>query len=190
MTGTAFEHTPQGTRAVADAAVNLWVNAGRYGYSYWWANGPVHTAADGTFQLPNLPAASGTLLVFKSGYAQQCAVPPASLDQNPNMEVALVARANIIVDPAAVPASVPGRIVSGRIVQNTQAGTAPVVGAYVGFEPFPDYPAAITYSDADGRYLLCGVTDGSVGVEFEDRYAYVTVPHDRGLNVSLDIVVP
>jgi hypothetical protein len=190
MTGSVVERTPQGTRAVPDAGVNLWVDAGRYGYSYWWANGQVHSGADGSFQLPNLPAASGLLQVWKDGYVQQCAAPTVSLDTNPTLEVALVARANISVDPRSVPASVPGRIVSGRIVENAPSGTQPVAGAFVDFEAVMDSPAATTYSDADGRYLLCGVTDGSIGVGFGNRVTYVTVPHEQGLAVSLDIVLP
>lgn len=191
MTGSAVERTPQGTRPVANASVNLWVDAGRYGYSYWWANGQVHSGADGSFQLPNLPAASGLLEVWKDGYAQQCAAPVVSLDTNPNLDVELVARANLIVDPQQVPASVPGRIVSGRILKNGPSGPEPVAGAFVDFEPIMDYVAAATYSAADGRYLLCGVTEGSIGVGADgDNVKYVTVPRDQGLNVSLDIVLP
>lgn len=190
MTGSVVERTPQGTRAISDAAVNLWVDAGRYGYSYWWANGQVHSGADGSFQLPNLPAASGLAAVWKEGYVQQCAAPALSLSANPNLEVSLTARANLMIDPQEVPASVPGRVVSGRILENGPSGTQPVAGAFIDFEPIPDYPAASTYSDAAGRYLLCGMTDGSIGVGAAGHsVTYVTVPRDQGLNVSLDIVL-
>jgi hypothetical protein len=181
------ERTPQGVHAVSNAGVNLWVEAGNYGYSYWWANGQVHSDANGDFELPNLPPASGWMQVFKDGFVQQCAVPVASLDTNPTVEVALVARANLSVDPATIPASVPGRIVTGRILQND---SSPAAGAYVDFEAMPDNPLVNTYSNGDGRYLLCGVTDGSIGISYGSHLVYVAVPRDQGLIVSLDITLP
>jgi hypothetical protein len=191
MTGSVVERTPQGTRPVGDAGVNLWVDMGRYAYSYWWANGQVHSGADGSFQLPNLPGGSGLLQTWKDGYVQQCAAPAVSLDTNPNLQAELVARTNLIVDPQQIPASVPGRIVSGRILEDGPSGTQPVAGASIDFETIPDNPAASTYSAADGRYLLCGVTDGSIGVGAAGHQVkYVPVPRDQGLNVSLDVVLP
>jgi hypothetical protein len=53
--------------------------------------------------MPNLPAASGWAQAWKDGYLQQCGVPLHSLTTNPNVEVALVARGNLSVDPASVP---------------------------------------------------------------------------------------
>jgi len=190
MTGSVVERTPQGTRPLGDAAVNLWVDMGRYGYSYWWANGQVHSGADGSFQLPNLPAGKGLLQIWKDGYVQQCVAPTVSLDTNPNLAVELEARANLIVDPQQIPASAPGRVVSGRILENGPSGTQPVSGAFIDFEPIMDYVAASTYSAADGRYLLCGLTDGSIGVGAAGHsVTYVTVPSDQGLHVNLDVVL-
>jgi hypothetical protein len=186
VTGRVVERTPEGGRPVGDAGVNLWVDGGNYGYSYWWANGQVHSSGDGTFQMPNLPPASGWAQAWKDGYVQQCAVPLPSLTTNPNVEVALVARGNLTVDPASVPASVPGRIVTGRILQANSPDPRPVVGTYIDYEPFPDLPAATTYSDSDGRYLLCGVADGMISV----AGVYLTVPRDQGLNVHLDVTLP
>lgn len=190
VTGQVVERTAQGVHPLSDVSVNLWVEAGNYGYSYWWANGQVHSDADGRFQLPNLPRGSGWLQAYKDGYAQQCAVPAGSLDTNPNLEVALIARAHLLTDPASVPASVPGRIVTGRILESDSSGMRPVAGAYVDFEQVSEDAVAITYSDNDGRYLLCGVTDGTIGVYGSDSsYTYVPVPRDQGLSVSLDITL-
>jgi hypothetical protein len=190
ISGSVVERAPQGTRALPEAAVNLWVDAGRYGYSYWWANGQVHSDAAGNFRLPNLIAATGFLQAFKTGYIQQCALPAISLSTNTtNLHLILVARGNAWVDVSSVPASMPGRIVAGRIVENTAAGPQPVAGAFVSFEPVPDFPAASTYSDANGRYLLCGVSEGGLGVELGDRMTYTSAP--RPLVVSdYDIVLP
>ena len=67
-----------------------------------------------------------------------------------------------------------------------------VVGAVVDFEPLMDFPAAITFSDAAGRYLLCGVPDGRtvdilawLGIQ---RVAWVSVP--SGQSTGIDITLP
>jgi hypothetical protein len=190
VTGRVVERSPEGLRPVSDAGVNLWVDAGNYGYSYWWANGQVHSGGDGTFQMPNLPAAAGWAQAWKDGYLQQCAVPLPSLSTNPAVEVALVARGNLLVDPASVSPSVPGRIVSGRILQSDSSDPRPAAGAFVNYEPVMEVPAAATYSDSDGRYLLCGVADGTISVWSGTQPVYVAVPRDQGLNVHLDITVP
>src|SRR4029077_20042820 len=112
--------------------------------------------------------------VWKDGYVQQCALPEVSLDANPNLEVALVARANITVDPQSVPASVPGRIVSGRIVENTPSGTRPLSGAFIDFEPVMDYPAATTYSVTTGAIWCAASQKGPSALD--SRRASSTSP--------------
>src|SRR5262249_27047045 len=116
--------------------------------------------------------------------------PATNLDTNAeNLEVTLVARENVSVDKLSVPASVRGRIVTGRIVENTASGVQPVAGTFVDFEPVPDFPVATTYSDANGRYLLCGLSDGQIGVGLDsDRFTYVSVPRDQ--TSDLDITLP
>src|SRR5262245_326461 len=189
LSGAVQERTRQGAQPIANASVNLWVDTGRFGYSYWWMNGPVYSDASGKFQMPNLPPAIGWLTVYKEGYVQQCALPAINLDTNAeNLEVTLVARENASVDKLSVPGSVRGRILAGRIVENTPSGVQPVAGAFVGFDPVPAFPVATTYSDANGRYLLCGLSDGGIGVELGNRYAYVSVPRDQ--TSDFDITLP
>jgi hypothetical protein len=190
VTGRVVERTREGVRPVGDAGVNLWVDGGNYGYSYWWANGQVHSSGDGTFQMPNLPAASGWAQAWKDGYVQQCAVPLQSLTTNPSVEVALVARGNLSIDPASVSTSVPGRIVTGRILQSDSPDPRPATDAFINYEPFMEVPTAATYSDSDGRYLLCGVADGTIAVWYGTQVVYVAVPRDQGLNVHLDVILP
>jgi hypothetical protein len=151
----------------------------------------VHSGADGTFQMPNLPAASGSAQAWKDGYVQQCAVALQSLTTNPSVEVALAPRSNLSIDPASVPASVPGRIVTGRILHADSPDPRPAAGAFVNYEPFMEVPTAATYSDRDGRYLLCGVADGTIAVWYDETQAvYVAVPRDQGLIVHLDVTLP
>jgi hypothetical protein len=191
VSGTVSERTPQGTRPLADVGVNLWVDGGRFGYSYWWwAKKPVYSDSTGNFAFDRLPPATAWFEAGKEGYVNQCAAPPISLgSEGTRVDATLVKRELAWVDVSAVPTSAPGRIVAGRIVENTPDGVRPVTGAFVDFEPVMDYPAATTYSNADGRYLLCGLSEGQIGVGLSNRVTYVTVP--RGLVIdNFDIVLP
>src|SRR5262245_59860958 len=55
LTGVVTERSPQGDRPIEGANVNAWVQTGRIGYSYMYANGPRLTDAQGRYQLANLP---------------------------------------------------------------------------------------------------------------------------------------
>ena len=192
ISGRVVERTTRGTQPLPDTWVNLWVDQGRSGYSYWWWSGKQYRSDDaGNFQFDRLPVSTAWLQAGKTGYVQQCALPAISLGSDAsNLEVTLVPREQASVDVSSVPASVAGRIVAGRIVEKTADGVQPVAGAFVDFEPVMDYPAATTYSDANGRYLLCGLSEGQIGVGASgNRVTYVSVP--RGLAVdNFDIVLP
>ena len=101
-----------------------------------------------------------------------------------------VARGNLTIDPASVSTSVPGRIVTGRILQSDSPDPRPAADAFINYEPFMEVPTAATYSDSDGRYLLCGVADGTIAVWYGTQAVYVAVPRDQGLNVHLDVTLP
>jgi len=91
-----------------------------------------------------------------------------------------------------VPAPAPGfRHITGVVYQNGADGRRPVAGAFVDFEVVEDFPAAISYTDAQGRFLLCGLPDGvtaDVGASLNtERVAYVSVPPGQ---TSIDIELP
>ena len=61
----------------------------------------------------------------------------------------------------------------------TSAGPRPVAGAGVDFEPVEDVLAALTYTDSDGRFALCGLPENekaTLGVGSNGRVAYADVP--------------
>jgi hypothetical protein len=106
------------------------------------------------------------------------------------VDVQLVSRANLSASTVQAPAT-GFRSVSGVIFEDTGAGKRPVAGAYVGFEPFPDVAVAFTFSDAAGRYLLCGVPEGqtaSIVAVLDGRITYASVP--SGQNTGIDITLP
>jgi hypothetical protein len=147
---------------IANASVNAWVESGGAGYSYWYAHGPLQTDASGGYRLTSLPAGAQVWVQLSAGgYVQPC---PASaiISGDLTLDIALVSRANVTASPMPSP---PGfRSVSGTVVEMTALGSQPVAGAFVtaeagvnpSFAP-SELPAAYTYSDAAGRFALCGL---------------------------------
>jgi hypothetical protein len=159
-------------------------------YSYMFIYGAVLTGADGSYRLTNLPAGVKVWPdTYKTGYVQQCAAPQLAMAGDAVVDMELVSRANV---SASVPPSKPGfRSVSGIIYETTPAGPRPAAGAFVDFEPIDDSPAAITYSDSEGRYLLCGIPENenaAVGTNVNGKAAYTIAR--PGQTTGVDITVP
>ena len=191
--GMITEMTPQGPRPVAGVSVSAWVDLGRSGYSYMWANGARATDPNGRYQLANLPdGASVTLQVWKEGYVQQCAAPTFKAGGDTMIDLRVVSKALVSADPASVSPPAAGyRNISGVVYENSSDGRRPLAGAFVDFEPFEDFPAALTLTDPQGRYLLCGIPEGrsaelgaSVNV---NRIAYVTVAPFQTTGADIEI---
>jgi hypothetical protein len=181
-----------GARPIAGANVSAWIDQVGFGYSYMWAHGPLLTDAAGRYQLTGLPAQVKVWLqTWKDGYVQQCAAPQVTLQGDTNVDAQLVPKATLSASTVQAPAA-GFRSISGVIFEVTAAGKHPVAGAFVDFEPLMDFPAAITLSDAAGRYLLCGVPDGgtvAIGAALGiNRVAWVSVP--SGQSTGVDITLP
>ena len=165
-------------RPVVGANVNAWVGGASGGYSYMYLHGPVLTDEGGHYQLTFLsPDSHAWLQAWKDGYIQQCAITAGTLQDGATADIALVLRANLTAVP---PMSAPGsRSVTGTIVEMTSAGTRPVAGAFVDFEPIEDFPAAVTYSDGNGRFALCGLPENAtarLSAASNSRVAYSDLP--------------
>jgi hypothetical protein len=165
------------------------------GYSYMWAHGPRLTDGAGRFELPNLPqGASVQLQVYKEGYVQQCAAAPFVATGQHRLDAQLVRRENVSAARDSVPPSAPGyRLVSGVVYEITSEGRRPAPQAFVDYEPVMDSPAALTYTDALGRFLLCGIPQAgraTIGAALSvgRRYAYREVP--PGLDAEIEIEIP
>jgi len=173
-------------RPIAGANVNAFVQSPAFGYSYMWAHGAVLTDANGGFRLPEL-AASATvwMQVYKDGYVQQCAASPITIQGDGSVNLQLVSRAHVTAASQMEP-----RTVSGVVVEMTAAGKQQVAGASVDFEPLEDFPAAITYTDAAGRFALCGLPQSqsvNLGASTGGRVASVIVPAGQ---TSVEIMLP
>jgi len=177
-------------RSIAGADVNAFVNQGNFGYSYMYVHGALLTDGSGRYRMTGLPAGVHVWFqVYKDGYVQQCAVAQVTVQGDMAMDLALVSKANLT---ASTTQSAPGlRSVSGTIVEMTSAGKQPVAGAFVDFEPLEDFPAAVTNSDADGRFLLCGLPQSDMvhlgAAAGTSRVAYVNVPPDQTTDVEITL---
>jgi hypothetical protein len=100
----------------------------------------------------------------------------------------LVSMAQRASSPEAIAAAAPGfRSISGAILD---VGRRPLYGAFVDFEPVEDFPAAYTYSDSGGRYLLCGVPDGemvNLCADFRGHFACVSVAPGQSPRVDITV---
>ena len=91
----------------------------------------------------------------------------------------------------AIPLAPGFRFVSGVIFENTPTGKRPLPGVDVDYEPVMDSPAARTFTDANGRYLLCGIpadNSADIGAGFNGRAMYAMAR--PGQTTGVDIVFP
>jgi hypothetical protein len=181
----------EGNRPIAGANISAWVDQGSSGYSYMWAHDAIVSDAAGRYALAGLPAGVRVWLqAWKDGFVQQCAAPQLIVRADAILDLQLVSKANLSASTALAP--VAGlRSVSGLIVELKEGSKQPVPGAFVDFEPLEDFPAAITVSDAAGRFLLCGLPQdepvllGASSGPNHVAYARVTPGQTTGVEITL-----
>jgi hypothetical protein len=176
---------------IAGANVTAWVTTTGISYSYMYVHGPLFSDGAGRYRMTDLP--DGAYLWFqayKDGYVQQCAVPSVMIQGDLTIDLSLVAKSNVTaLATQAAPTGL--RWVSGTIVEITPSGKAPVAGAFVDFEPVDDLNVANTYSDAAGRFALCGLPQNdsvTLGAGLGGRFAYANVP--PGATTGIEITLP
>ena len=106
------------------------------------------------------------------------------------MDAQMVPLAQLFTTSAAWMTSPGTRVVSGTVFLETNGTQTPATGAFVDFEPTEDSPAAITKSDSQGRYLLCGLPSTAsayLGAAAGGKVTYLTVP--AGETTGVDIVI-
>ena len=191
--GVITEQTGSGAvRPLVGANVNAWVDTGRLGYSYMWANGARFSADGGRFELTALPDSARVIVdAYKAGYVQQCAAPPQLMAADTTVDIELIPRSLVSASPEAVRNRPGFRSISGVVYKTRPEGRRPVAGVFVDYEPVMDSPAALTVTDANGRYLLCGIPHdeiatlgSSLGIS---RVVYIEVPRGQ---TTADLVIP
>jgi hypothetical protein len=112
--------------------------------------------ASGRYRIPNVPEHHDTVYVkaWKDGYVQQCAT-AVRLETDTGADLTLTAKANVLL--TGLPSSPNTRHVSGTVYEMHENGRRRVAGVWVGWEPIMDTVIAETFTDAEGRYRICGL---------------------------------
>jgi hypothetical protein len=175
------------TGPVADAAINVWVDQSQFGYSYWWANGPLRSDQQGRFRAPNLPDSRITIWAFKSGFVQQCAVTAdIGTDLTFNVEVTSVSTLNSLTPPR--PQSAHGAQLTGLIFETAAAARQPVADAEIWAEHMLDVTLATTRSDLKGGFFLCNLPANTYLTVTKPGYSRADVgPFDPSLPTPVEI---
>lgn len=144
------------TGMIGNANIDLWVQQDRFGYSYWWANGPLQADAIGQFKAGNLPASDITILAFAGGYVQPCAV---TVDVRDDLAVRIemipVSTLDAFNPPRPQLSTEPS--LTGVIFEATATGRQPIVGAALWAESPIEVSLATTMSDRGGGFFLCNL---------------------------------
>ena len=183
ISGVVYALTPRGPEPLEDAYVNAWVELGSFGYSYWYVHGPVRSGGNGHFTLLHLPDdAAVQVTAHMTGFTQQCASPQVRAAAGfQRVDAYLAPRETLLKSRASLPASAAGyRMISGVVYEGTGANRLPAGDVWVAYEPFMEVGAAVTFTDSEGRFLLCGIPPESavsVGAWLDaQRSQYVEVP--------------
>ena len=183
LRGTVVERTSAGERPIGGALV--------WGHPH---GGPLlaQVRADdvGRFELPGVPAGVRfQVLVWKQGYFQQCAT-ETTVGERPHLDVPLVAEANLSSSREAVQPSQPAfRVVAGAVFESTTQGRRPIVNRLV-FYDFGLDPAASTVTDAQGRFLLCGLPQSStvsIAADFGGGIKWAQIPPGGDADIEIDV---
>jgi hypothetical protein len=116
-----------------------------------------------------------------------------TLNPDATQDVTLTSRENLAAGNSIVPPRVPGtRTISGVVFEVTETGRRPVENMSVGWEADMDWVAAWTFTDARGRYLLCGLPETRLTLfaattTYPNLVSYITI--EAGSDALLDIKV-
>jgi hypothetical protein len=160
ISGTITELGPQGQQPVAGARIDVYLYAsGRSGH--WMSD---VTEADGRYELWGIP--SGAIAVLYAGkdngeYVQPC-VHEVTVTSDMSLDFEIVPRSAGGAAANAAARRGPGTFLTGVVYGQLPDGTrAPLPDAMVALDGDVAPLAADTITDADGRYVLCGIPRGS-----------------------------
>jgi hypothetical protein len=142
----------------------------------------------GRYQTSGLPVAGTVAWAQADSYFQECAVPITLDGRTTTLNIQITREANLSSSVPPTPAAPNTRIVTGLVFKTVEGVRQPVPGAFVDFEPVFDSPAAMTKTDAAGRYLLCGLPVSPIGLggwSTSSNATYVTV--EAGSDAVADI---
>jgi hypothetical protein len=182
------------TGPVANMPVNVWVELGKGGVSWWYVTGHgFFTNAAGRFEVPGLPDSRVKLWAggWRDGYYQPCAVTvDMTGDVDRDIEVVRAETLSSLSPPRPITAREP--TLTGTVYEVTSAGQQPVAGALIEADGAGGLGLvlAITRTDLSGHYFLCDLLEGmDLGV-WKDGYVMKEIyPVGGPLSATLDIEI-
>lgn len=143
------------TGMIANADIDLWVQAAGANFSYSQAYGPLQSDGLGLFEAA-VPESEISLVVESDDFVQPCAVrSKVSQDIEVRIEMLPVSALNVIHAPLPQLSSEPS--VTGAIFETTATGRQAVAGAHLRAEDTRENGLATTRSDLDGDFYLCNL---------------------------------
>jgi hypothetical protein len=162
ISGTITELGPQGQRPVEGASVWVYLFA-PHRSGHWMSD---VTGADGRYELWGIFTDAIALLITSkgdslNGYRQPC-VHQVTVTSDMSVDIEIVPQSAGGAAANAAARRGTGPFLTGVVFGQGPDGTrAPIPGAMV----FLDNTVATTITDADGRYVLCGIPGGSHELE-------------------------
>ena len=143
------------TGMITNADINVWVQEPGFGYSYWWANGPLRSDGLGLFEA-RVPESDISLLAVDDDFVQPCAVrSKVTQDVEVRIEMLAVSALNVINAPQPQSSSEPS--VTGKIFETTRNGRLAIAGAKLWAQDALETGLATTRSDLGGGFYLCNL---------------------------------
>ena len=143
------------TGMIANADINVWVQTSDIGFSYWWANGPLHSDGLGLFEA-QVPESDIFLLAVNKDFVQPCAV-RSKVTQDIEVRIEMLRKSSLNVINAPRPQLSLEPSVTGTIYESTSTGRRVVTGANLTAQDALETGLATTRSDLSGGFYLCNL---------------------------------
>jgi hypothetical protein len=145
------------TGMIANADINIWVQAPGLGYSYGRANGQLRSDGLGLFEA-QVPESDILLLADSDDYVQPCAV-RTDVTQDVEVRIEMLPKSALAVTNPPRPQLSVEPSITGTIVETTSNGRRAVPGASLTAQDAQETGLATTRSDAGGGFYLCNLPE-------------------------------
>lgn len=145
------------TGMIDNADVNVWVQTSGFGYSYWWANGPLQSDGLGLFEA-RVPESEISVFAVIDDYVQPCAA-RSTVTQDVEVRVEMLRKSSLDVTHAPRPQLSFEPSVSGTIYESRSNGRRVVAGASLTAQDALETGLANTRSDLSGAFYLCNLPE-------------------------------
>ena len=143
------------TGMIANSDINVWVETPGFGFSNWWANGPLRSDGLGLFEA-QVPGSEISLFAANHDFVQPCAVrTKVSQDVEVRIEMLPVSRWSVTNAPRPQLSSEPS--VTGTIFTTIGIKRQAITGADLRAQDALETGLASTRSDLGGGFYLCNL---------------------------------